>query len=217
VNEGQGPLKEFGKNGGITPLQVLNLARQQVPIVNYALGLAGFSAAGAIISFFVGLNKAGLLLVALVFIGTVLLFAFARLAVSKSRSIQVGGLVLLWAVLLFFISFLMFTVTAFATGWPPAWAIVLGITPPSPVPPEQNDQHTDKCAMLNSPICRDLCQNRAIYTTAPNEATATQVLQQVRGLVNAEEERRYAENLFSKRLWKDTVKESYRIADTKCR
>lgn len=111
----------------VSPLQVLNLARRAVPAVNYALGIAGIAAAGAIITIFLGWTKAGIVLIALIFVGMVLLFAFSQLIAAKSRAIQAAGTVLLWAVLLFFVIFLVFTVTAFGTGQPSLWAKFLGI------------------------------------------------------------------------------------------
>jgi len=47
-------------------LNVLNAARNAVPAVNYALGLAGLAAA-AIIAFFLGHTKAGVIIIGLVF------------------------------------------------------------------------------------------------------------------------------------------------------
>jgi hypothetical protein len=95
--------------GTPTPLGILNLARQAVPAVNYALGVAGIAAAGAIITLFLGWTKASIVLICLSFIGMVPLFVFSQLVVSKSRSNQIAGAVLLWAVLLFFVTFLFFT------------------------------------------------------------------------------------------------------------
>jgi hypothetical protein len=123
------PTNKPSGGGAPTPLEVLNLARQAVPAVNYALGVAGIAAAGAIITLFLGWTKASIVLIVLIFIGMVLLFLFSQLVISKSRSNQIAGAVLLWAVLLFFISFLVFTVTAFAGEWPRPWATFLGITP----------------------------------------------------------------------------------------
>jgi hypothetical protein len=118
-------------------IQILNSARQAVPAVDYALGIAGIAAAGAIVMFFLGKTQAGIIIIALTFIGMVLLFLFSRLAVSESKDTQTAGRVLLWAILVFFMIFLGFTVTAFAMGWPSPWAALLGIPPitkPTPVP-----------------------------------------------------------------------------------
>ena len=57
------PKREDG-GGAPTPLQVLNLARQAVPAVNYALGVAGIAAAAAIVTLFLGWTKASIVLVA---------------------------------------------------------------------------------------------------------------------------------------------------------
>jgi hypothetical protein len=89
----------------------------------------------------------------------------------------------------------------------------------APMSPDHSIECPDKRAMLNSPICRDcrdLFQNQEINMTATDGATATHVLQRLRGLAN-EEERQHAENFFTARLWPETVKEAYQIAKKKCR
>lgn len=111
----------------ITPLQVLNSARSAVPAVNYALGVAGIAAAGSIIILVSGNTKASIIVISLVFVGMLLLFAFSRLVSAGGRSTFVAGTVLLWAVLIFFITFLTFTATSFAFAWPKPWAQFLGI------------------------------------------------------------------------------------------
>lgn len=112
----------------VNPWQVLNAARKAVPAVNYALGVAGVGAAGAFVNLFLGPTKASVVVLALVFIGMLLLFVFAQLVGAKSASVHTAGVALLWAVLLFFIAFLIFTVTAFASEWPTPWARFLGIS-----------------------------------------------------------------------------------------
>src|SRR5207244_9522038 len=87
----------------------------------------GIAAAAAIVSFFLGHSKAGVIIIGLVFVGMVLLFAFSRLAVAQNPSINFAGVILVWSVLLFFVVFLTFTVTAFAALWPPPWVDFLGI------------------------------------------------------------------------------------------
>jgi hypothetical protein len=130
--DGQTPDHNDQPDGTPTPWQVLNAARKAVPAVNYALGIAGIAAAASIVGLFVGQTQAGVRVIGLVFIGMVLLFVFARLAVASDRSVRVAGAVLLWSVLLFFIIFLGFTVSAFATGAPRAWAEFLGIVRSTP-------------------------------------------------------------------------------------
>lgn len=113
--------------GTLNPLTILNEARKAVPAVNYALGLAGLGAAGAVITGIVGEGRAAITILALVLIGSVLLFVFARISISKSRKIVGAGIFLLWAVVIFFVIFLGFTVSAFSIAWPPAWARFLSI------------------------------------------------------------------------------------------
>jgi len=124
------------------------MARQAVPAVNYALGVAGIAAAGAIITLFVSKTKASIVLVVLIFVGMILLFAFSQLVVAKGRSTQMAGTVLLWAVLLFFVTFLVFTVTAFATEWPRPWAFFLGITP-TPEHPVHSSNYESNVVQIN--------------------------------------------------------------------
>ena len=85
----------------------------------------------------------------------ILLFVFSQLVVSKSRSTQIAGTVLLWAVLLFFVTFLVFTVTAFADEWPRPWAIFLAITPnaaPAENTHERTSDGTIAIVQCNSPF-----------------------------------------------------------------
>ena len=141
------------------------MARQAVPAVNYALGLAGIAAAGAIITLFLGQSKAAITIIALLFIGMILLFVFSQLAISKSKSIQLAGTFLLWAVLLFFVTFLIFTVTAFADEWPRPWANFLGITssivsqntPPDSQKSLPETQNFD----VSGPVARFGCEENA--------------------------------------------------------
>jgi hypothetical protein len=111
----------------LSPLSVLDKARKEVPAVNYALGLAGIAAAASIIIFFVGRSTNSVLLLGAVFVGMILLFVFSNLINSSSRSNQLAGQFLMWAVSLFFIAFLAFTTSAMVGGWPCNWADFLGV------------------------------------------------------------------------------------------
>lgn len=106
---------------------VLNEARRAVPAMNYALAVAGLAATASIVGFFVGQSKASIITLFMIFAAMVLIFIFATLIRSGSRHIFIAGLITMYAVLILFISFLAFTVTAFAFYWPPAWAKVLEI------------------------------------------------------------------------------------------
>jgi hypothetical protein len=117
------------------PLAILKEAIKQVSAVKYALGLAGIAAAGAIIIGFLGKGPAAIIIMGLTLIGMVLLFLFSTLVSSKSISIKIAGHVLLWAVLVFFITFMGFTVSAFAGYGPERWAEFLKISTPAPALP----------------------------------------------------------------------------------
>ncbi len=112
----------------LSPMAILDKARKAVPAVNYALGVAGVAAAAAIVSWLVGKNNSSIILLSSSFVGMILLFIFSRLVVSTAPSIQFAGVVLVWIVLVFFATFLVFTTTAFVLTWPCNWAEVLGLT-----------------------------------------------------------------------------------------
>src|SRR5262249_52372261 len=108
---------------------VIDAARRAVPAVNYALGVAGIAAAASIVGFFVGKGRESIIILGGIFAAMILLYIFGALvSFSKQGSfIYAAGVLLLYAVLLFFCTFLVFTVSAVAKGWPPAWAHVLGL------------------------------------------------------------------------------------------
>jgi hypothetical protein len=105
----------------------LREAVQQVPPVRYAFGAAGIAAAGALITLFLGYGRPAIIVWAGTFIAMVLLLVFASVATSRNRALRQPGMMLVYAVTVFFCFFLVFTVTAFAFSWPPNWAIFLGI------------------------------------------------------------------------------------------
>jgi hypothetical protein len=110
-------------------VRLANDASRKVPAVKYAFGLAGIAACGAIIALVLGTTKSALVILALTFIGSVLLFVFAKLSTSSNQSVFLAGSVLVWAVVGFFTFFLMITTTAFVGAWPQPWADFLGISP----------------------------------------------------------------------------------------
>jgi hypothetical protein len=109
----------------LSPIDILRKAIVAVPAVKYALGVAGVAAAAAILVFFLGKSSNNIFLLGLVFVGMVLLFLFATLINSPSRSKQLAGEVLIWGVLSFFFLFLIFTTSAFVTGLPCNWTNLL--------------------------------------------------------------------------------------------
>ncbi len=111
-----------------SPMAILDKARKAVPAVNYALGIAGIAAAAAMLSFLVGNSNSSIILISSSFVGMILLFIFSKLVVSSAPSVQFAGVTLVWVVLVFFATFLVFTTTAFVLTWPCNWARVLGVT-----------------------------------------------------------------------------------------
>jgi hypothetical protein len=110
-----------------SPVAILDAARKAVPAVDYALGAAGIAAAGSIVVALLGNGRAAIIIVGGLFIAMVLLFAFARLVTAQNAAAQSAGVSLLWMVIVFFGTFLAFTITAVAFHWPQAWAQILGI------------------------------------------------------------------------------------------
>src|SRR5438876_7546080 len=92
----------------LSPMAILDKARKAVPAVNYALGVAGIAAAAAMVSWLVGNNNSSIILLSSSFVGMILLFIFAKLVASTAPSIQFAGVVLVWMVLVFFATFLLF-------------------------------------------------------------------------------------------------------------
>jgi len=128
----------------LSPLNVLDEARKAVPAVNYALGLAGVAAAAAIITSFVGHGPGAIIVIGASFVGMIILFIFSKLVVSTSPSIQFAGVVLVWATLAFFGTFLVLTTTAVIFTWPCNWAELLDMTSacfgPTPNPINRTDE-----------------------------------------------------------------------------
>jgi len=100
-------------------MAVLKEARQAVPAVNYALGLAGIAGAAAIIAIFVGDGEAAVRIMFLMFLGMVLLYLFS--VFLEVPSLRLPGIVLIWAVVIAFVFFITVTMTAFALEKPCAW------------------------------------------------------------------------------------------------
>ena len=119
-------------DGDPSPSNILSAARKAVPAVDYALGVAGVAAAGAIIIGFLGNGRAAIIILSAMFFAMILLLAFARLVATKSIAIVRAGVALLWMVISFVGVFLFFTVTAVAIRQPLAWVQILGLDP-SPV------------------------------------------------------------------------------------
>ena len=111
----------------IEPIRVLTQAINKVPSVRYALGVAGVAAAAALIVSMIGSTKSGLIIISCTFIAMILLYVFSLLIASRGYASTIAGLILLYSVILFFCTFLGFTISAFAGYGPQPWAAFLGI------------------------------------------------------------------------------------------
>lgn len=104
------------------PVKALKLATDAVPAVRYAVGLVGIAAAIALLRGF--LPDVGIVGMLPILGGTIVAMALlvilaAAVAAPGNTSI---AQTFLWATCIFVITFMFFTVTAVAFGWPPAWA-----------------------------------------------------------------------------------------------
>jgi hypothetical protein len=111
----------------MTAINVLQQAIRKVPSVKYALGVAGVAAAAALVVSLVGTTKSGLIIMSCTFVAMVLLYVFSILVASKGYASTVAGVILMYSVILFFCSFMGFTISAFAGYGPKPWADFLGI------------------------------------------------------------------------------------------
>jgi hypothetical protein len=99
---------------------LIDIARRDVPAVNYAMGLVGIAAAGAAISLLLGQSRAAVI-IGLMLGGMLVLFVVS-VAVRKkaSKSTKLAAETLVWVIVLLFAVSLSFTLTAVTFGWPPA-------------------------------------------------------------------------------------------------
>src|SRR5262245_61574016 len=119
----------------LSPINILNAALRAVPALKYALGVAAIGVLGAVVVGLFGSTRAAVVILGGMFIGMLLLFAFARLTASESPAITSAGVFLLWAAILFFCTFLVFAATAVAVRWPkPLSDLMFGVVAPPAVP-----------------------------------------------------------------------------------
>ena len=107
-------------------LSILKNATNRLPQLRFAWGLLGISAVAALIIRLLGANKAAIVVIGLTLIGVLLVF-IATIAFGKTALARRPAQVVIWSVTLFFITFLSFTVTAFAISWPCNWTRFLEI------------------------------------------------------------------------------------------
>ena len=114
-------------SSGVTrAIDAFNSARQAVPAVGFAVGASAVAALAALALAPFGYLRAAGSIVAGMLVALVLVIAFARLLSSRNSALALAGLVTVWSVALFFITFLVFTATAVAFRWPPQWASLIG-------------------------------------------------------------------------------------------
>jgi len=192
----------------LEPWRILQAARRAVPAVDYALGAAGVAAAGAIVSYMIGKDKASIIIFGGMLVAMVLLFVFARLVVARGTAATYAGVVLLWAVIVFFCIFLFFTATAFAFGWPSAMADFLGLRPAANTcaPVLNEDGHIDqKCGLSvveARAAARNLVQGIDRMVAAVLSQKEVGLLPRMRDYLNETNEAR------REGIWRDVQKET---------
>jgi uncharacterized protein YraI len=141
----------------LSPLDTLNTARRAVPVVDFALGAAGIAAAAAIVVGFLGYSRATFIIFGGMFIAMLLLIICSRLLSVRSGPILAAGIAMVWAVALFFITFLVFTATAVAMKWPNVWAALLLGDPPIAATGITNAAGTAVCAASTERVVIGSC------------------------------------------------------------
>jgi uncharacterized protein YraI len=108
-----------------------NAARRAVPAVDFAIGAAVVAAVAALVFGVSGHARAALIIFAGMLLAIVCVTMFARLLSGQNAPIKIAGVTIVWAVVVFFITFLAFTATAVAFKWPSGWASFLGFEDPT--------------------------------------------------------------------------------------
>jgi hypothetical protein len=73
-----------------------------------------------------GNTRAALIIFAGMVVASLFVIACVRVFSGRNSALTLAGVATVWAVALFFITFLAFTATAVAFKWPPGWASILG-------------------------------------------------------------------------------------------
>jgi hypothetical protein len=106
---------------------LLKSVSKEVPQLQIAWGLLFLALVAAIISQLLGQTRFSLIALGLTFVG-VILTAVVAAAVKDENIPQVIPKLLTWGITLVALSFMFFTVSAFAFSWPCNWAIFIGIS-----------------------------------------------------------------------------------------
>jgi hypothetical protein len=113
---------------------MLREATKKLPILRYAWGLVGLSAVAALATRLNGDGKAAVAAGSIALIGFVLILLVSA-AARGAVSIAMPARILTWSIVIFFILFLLFTVTAYAASWPCNWVRWLNIESPACIDP----------------------------------------------------------------------------------
>jgi uncharacterized protein YraI len=112
----------------IAPIDLLKAARSRVRAVDYALAVAAIAGAAAMVISYIGSGQTPFIILGGMLAAMVLLLVFARIfSTKKSTAITLAGVTMVWSIVLFFITFLVLTVSAFVMHQPSVWAEFLHI------------------------------------------------------------------------------------------
>jgi hypothetical protein len=177
------PRNESQQNSGpldsmTNPASVISAAIRAVPVVKYALGLAGVAAAASVVGAFVGSGPAAIITMAAMLLGMLFLYLVSVVTTGgEPKPLPLPAAVILWAVTLFICAMLFLFTTALAFGWPDNFAramnlkqsIYAGLTtrpdppviaepaPRPPIRPLRFERIAYVCA--KAPGSRDACPN----------------------------------------------------------
>ena len=148
----------------IGPLNILKQAMSKVPVLKYALGIAGIAAALAIIKTLITDLRLALFGIILMLVLMTVLFVFAKLTSIASKEIKLPAIALLWFSLLLTItsSSLLFTSVFF--DWPINLKHLMGGQPPVSARPPAKDNTIPKTTYLRG-VVRDFKTKQGIADT----------------------------------------------------
>lgn len=117
-----------GNNGTTERGSFLQNLLRRSALARYISGLTALGVAGSIIVAYNSSHRAAILVTSATLLGAALVFLFDRASKSSSSVLSIAGVALLVCASVFFITFLAFTVSAFAFSWPTPWVQFLGLT-----------------------------------------------------------------------------------------
>lgn len=102
----------------INPLDILKQAINKVPVVKYALGVAGIAAAIAIIRTLISDLRVAVFGIILMLVLMTVLFIFAKVTAIASKEIRLAAIILMWFSLLLTIASASLLFTSVFFDWP---------------------------------------------------------------------------------------------------